>query len=400
MKRNKNISPVLKRIVKHSYLLLLIPVFASNAEDRPGLLLNGAISAQYNDNVLNNVSEISDTAIVVEPEVKYFGLVGKHKFILSYDGKFANYTKDSDLSFNEHKLAASALLDHSHKLSSEFKLNFDKKIETPGSTNSSTQSLEDFNKLENKSAIAKLYYGQKSSIGQIVLGYKYSERTYTNNQQSFRDVGKSQFDATFFYRVAPKTRVIFYASTEDFKYKDQLLANGISFNQSSTNNLYLAGIEWEATAKSTGTFRLGYQNKDYDDERLNDISGLSYMLDLVWKPNPNTQIKLGADRQSTESAQINEGGFLSTSYSIELSHELTARTQLKAKIMKDNDDIVFSSGSANRTDKRNTLELGANHSLRDWIDINLSYKYQEKTSDIDAFNYKSNIINLSLETTF
>jgi hypothetical protein len=391
---------MLKRIVKHSYLLLFIPVFASNAADRPGLSLNGSIKAEHNDNVLNNEAETSDTAIIVTPDVKYLGLMGKHSFLISYKGKFANFTKDSDLNFNEHNISAGANLDHIHKINSEFKLAYDRKVEDPGATNSSTQTLTDFNEYENKSLIAKVYYGQKKSIGQIVLGYKYNDREYLNNQQSYRDVEQNQFNATFFYRIAPKTRILVQASTEDYDYEDQTLTNGVIFNQSSTNNLYLAGIEWQATAKTTGTFKIGQQDKDYDDDRLIDISGLSYMLDLSWKPNTYTQIKLGADRQTTESAQLNESGFLSTSYSIDVTHDLTSLTTLKAKYIKDDYDIVFSSGSANRTDKRNTLELSASYSAREWLDINLSYKYQEKSSNLDIYNYNSNIISLSLETNF
>ena len=400
MKSSTQMSALLKNIVKHSYLLILAIPLTSQAEDRPGLLLNGSVSAEYTDNVLNNANETSDTALIVNPELKYLGLVGKHKFLLSYDGKLSTYTEDSDLNYNEHKLAVGARLDHSHRINTEFKLGYDKKIEQPGSTNSSTQTLTNFHKYNNTSALAKFYYGQTKSMGQIVLGYRYNEREYTNNQQSYRDVEQNQFSATFFYRVAPKTRILFLASTEEYTYEDQVLNNGLVFNQSSNNNLYLAGVEWEASAKTTGLFKIGYQDKDFDDVRFNDISGLSYMLDMIWKPNTYTQIKLGATRQTTESAQVNEGGFLSTSYSIDVSHEITARTSLTGQYVIDNDDIVFSSGSADRTDKRNTIKVGVKHSLRKWLNINLAYKYQDKSSTNEIYNFESNTVSLSLETKF
>ncbi|WP_143314076.1 outer membrane beta-barrel protein [Colwellia sp. UCD-KL20] len=400
MKSSTQMSALLKNIVKHSYLLILAIPLTSQAEERPGLLLNGSVSAEYTDNVLNNMNETSDTAFIINPDVKYLGLVGKHKFLLSYNGKLATYTKDSDLNYNEHKLALGARLDHSHKINTQFKLGFDKIIEEPGSTNSSTQSLTEFNQYQNKTAQAKFYYGQTVSTGQIVLGYKYSDREYTNNQQSFRDVEQNQFSATFFYRIAPKTRMLFQASTEEYSYEDQTFSNGFVFNQSSNNNLYLAGVEWEASAKTTGLFKIGYQDKDFDDVRFIDISGLSYMLDMIWKPNTYTQIKLGATRQTTESAQVNEGGFLSTSYSVDVSHEITARTSLTGQYVIDNDDIVFSSGSADRTDKRNTIKVGIKHSLRKWLNINLAYKYQDKSSTSEIYNFESNTISLSLETKF
>ncbi|WP_139345335.1 outer membrane beta-barrel protein [Pseudocolwellia agarivorans] len=397
MKSSTQMSALLKNIVKHSYLLILAIPLTGQAEDRPGLLLNGSVSAEYTDNVLNNMNETSDTAFIINPDVKYLGLVGKHKFLLSYNGKLATYTKDSNLNYNEHKLALGARLDHSHKINTEFKLGFDKITEEPGSTNSSTQSLTEFNQYQNKTAQAKLYYGQAVSTGQIVLGYRYNDREYTNNQQSFRDVEQNQFSATFFYRIAPKTRMLFQASTEEYLYEDQTFGNGFTFNQSSDNNLYLAGVEWEATAKSKGIFKIGYQNKDYDDARLNDISGLSYILDMIWKPNTYTQIKLGAVRQTTESAQLNVGGFLSTSYSLDVSHKIMPRTAVTARFTTNNEEIVAGNS---RTDKRNSIKIGVNHSLRKWLNVKLAYKYQEKTSDIEVFNFESNTIELSLETAF
>jgi len=397
LKNLTQISSILHKVVKHSPLLLLIAPMVNNAAERSGLLLNGTVSVEHTDNVLNNLNEISDTAFIIAPEIKYLGLVGKHKFLFNYDGKLANYSDNSDFNYNEHKLAVGARLDHSHKINSEFKLGFDKKIETPGSTNSSTQALTDFNQYQDKSALARLYYGQKNSIGQIVIGYKYNDLEYTNNQQEFRDYEQDQLSATFFYRIAPKTRLLFQATATEFTYNDQQLANGLLFNQSSEQKTYLAGVEWEATAKTTGLFKIGYQYKDFDDVRFSDISGLSYFLDMIWKPNTYTNIKLGASRQATESALLNESGFLSTSYSVDISHYIRPHTAITARVDIENDEIATSS---NRTDKRNSIQIGINHSLREWLNIKLAYKYQEKTSDIELFNFESNIVQLSLETEF
>ncbi len=361
--------------------------------------MNGAISAEFTDNVLNNASETSDTALLVEPEMTYLGLVGKHKFLLNYNGKFANYTKDSDLSYNEHKFSVNARLDHSHRINTEFQLDFDKEIETPGTTNTSTQSLTDFNKYRNISALARLSLGQRTSIGQLIFSYRHSERDYTNNQQEYRDFDQDEYIATFLYRVTPKTRLLFQVSSAEYNYDTQQ-NNSLTFNQSSTQKTYLAGLDFAVSTQITGRFKIGYQDKDYDDVRFNDISGLSYLLDGTWKPTIFTHITFSATRQTTESAQVNEGGFLSTSYAINLSHQLTSRSTITTKLSRDNDDVVFTLGSADRTDKRNTINIGLSHSLRTWLDIKLVYKYQEKTSNSEIFEFQTNSLQLSLETTF
>jgi hypothetical protein len=359
--------------------------------------LNGGLSTVYTDNVLNNSAEISDTAIIFNPKAQYLSLVGKHKFLVNYDGNIAQYTKDNDLSYNEHAVSIGAHLDHSYKLNTEFKLSYDKQIEEPGSTNTSTQDLIDYNQYKKKSALAKLYYGQKSSFGQIIIDYNYDEYEYTNNNQSFRDLNRDKLGATFFYRIAPKTRLLFQASVTNYDYDDQRLDSGITFNQTSVRQLYTTGVEWNTTAKTTGIFRIGYQKQAFDDARFNDISGLSYNLNLIWKPTTYTRVSFGTKRETSESAQLNEGAFVSTSYSVNLAHSLTKMTKLSAQYRLSNDDIV---SSTNRVDKRNIIKVAATHSLRKWLNISLSYQYQEKSSNIEQFNYDSNTIGLTLETFF
>lgn len=396
MKTKNPTKPKLNKIIKNSCLLLLLSPILSVAAERNGLILNGSVSAEYSDNILNNTNEISDTALIATPKLKYSGVLGKHKVEVNYQGKLASYTKDKEFNYNSHDFLLAGYFDHSHKINTEFSLGFDKEIETPGATNSSTQNLTNFNQLNTKSALARFYYGQRTSTGQIVIDFNYTDRAYTNNQQDYRDYTRNQANATFFYRIAPKTRMLFQASASKYSYDDQF-TNALTLNQSSEQQRYLIGVEWQATAKTTGLFKIGYQNKDYTDPQLNDISDLSYNLDMIWKPTIYTKIAIGASREATESAIQNEGGFLSTAYSVNISHNLTARTTANLAMSMNNDDIV---SATNRTDKRHTLGVGLKHSLRDWLNVKLSYKYQEKDSNIELFTYESNIIQLSFETTF
>jgi hypothetical protein len=396
LKHFTHISYTLKKVVKYVPVLFIVPLL-THAEERSGLLLNGTVSAEHTDNVLNNLNEISDTALIIAPEVKYLGYIGKHEFLFNYDGELATYADNSDFNYNAHKVAVGARLDHSHKINTEFNLGFDKRIETPGSTNSSTQTLTDFNKYNSTSALARLYYGQKNSTGQIVISYTYKELDYTNNQQDFRDNEQNKLSATFFYRIAPKTRLLFQATAAEFTYNDQQLTSGLIFNQSNNENTYLAGVEWETTAKTTGLFKIGYEDNQFDDIRFSDTSELSYFLDMIWKPSTYTRIKFGASRETIDSALLNEGGFLSTSYTIDVSHYIKPRTEITARLIIDNDEIIT---GVNRTDKRNSVKVGINHSLREWLNIKLAYEYQERTSDIELFGFESNNIQLSLETVF
>jgi hypothetical protein len=187
--------------------------------------------------------------------------------------------------------------------------------------------------------------------------------------------------------------LLFQASIGDYDY----LVNDQFPDQSSKAAFYLAGVEWDITAKTSGTFKLGYQSKDFEQDVYNDITGLSYMLDMTWKPNTYSTIKLGASRTTQESAQLDTSAFITNSYTVDAKHEITARTTLKAAYTFDTDDIVSSS---NRTDKHHKVVLGVDHSLLTWLNISLDYKFIERRSDINFYNFKANVIALSLTTNF
>jgi hypothetical protein len=365
----------------------------TNAQDRQGLLLNAALKLQNDNNVLRKVEPTSDSSIQISPDIKYLTLTGKHILAFSYEGEYAAYNDYSELNYDNHDLSLLGHFDHSLKIDTEFKISYKDEIEEPGTNNSASSLINEFNQTDKKQAAAKFYYGTRKSIGQLVLGIDHSENRYNNNFQNYRDVDRNTLTGTFYYRIAPKTRLLFQASVADYNYqiKSQFP------DQSSKENYYLAGVEWDITAKTSGTFKIGYQSKNFEQDVYNDITGLSYMLDMIWKPNTYTKIKLGASKMTRESSQQLTSAFITNTYSINAEHAITPRTELKGQYTYDNDDIV---SSQNRTDERHNITLGINHSLLTWLNVSLDYKYIERSSDFEVYNYKANIIGLSLTTNF
>lgn len=363
------------------------------AEERQGLLLNAELTAEYDDNVLRKANATSDNAIKLAPELQYLTNFGKHVYAVNYQGEYTLYNDNTKLNYDNHNIALLAKLDHSHKLSSEFKLAYKDEIEEPGSNNSSSLLITQFNQTEKKQAIAKFYYGKRNSIGQLVLGLDHNQNRYTNNLQGYRDYDRNRISGTFFFRIAPKTRLLFQATLADYEYFYQ---KNIP-SRSSKESFYLAGVEWELTAKTSGSFKIGYQGKDFKQNAYSDISGLSYMLDMTWKPNTYSKIKIAATRMSQESSQLLGSAFITNTYSIIGEHKITPRTKLTAGYTFDTADITY---VLNRTDKRNDISLGINHSLRTWLEIKLDYQFMARKSDYTIYEFTSNVVGLSLTTTF
>lgn len=363
------------------------------AEERQGLLLNATITAEHDDNVLRKIVPVSDSSLQISPELTYLTHMGKHIFALDYQGNYSAFKKDTKLNYNNHNIALLAKLDHSLKISSTLKLSYQDEIEEPGTNNSITSLFTEFNQTKNKKAAANIYYGTKKSIGQLSLNLQHTKQRYTNNLQDYRDLNRNKATGTFFYRIAQKTRLLFQVSLRDYDYINKSKYQ----NQSSQETFYLAGVEWDITAKTSGTFKLGYQGKDFDENLYQNIDALSYLLDMTWKPNTYSKVKIAASRKTQESSQILTGAFITNDLAINAEHEITTRTKLKAAYSFANNDII---SLRDRTDKKHNITFGIDHSLLTWLSISLDYNFIQRKSDNAIYEHKANVIALSLTTTF
>src|SRR5690554_5402 len=114
-------------------------------------------------------------------------------------------------------------------------------------------------------------FGAKTARTQVDFGVNYEELRYDNSQRlaSGERVNKDlERDAasgkiTGYYAIAPKTKLLLEGRYTDYDYKSNDLRD-------SENKALLAGITWEATAKTTGTVKIGREKKDYKKSFYSD----------------------------------------------------------------------------------------------------------------------------------
>lgn len=343
-------------------------------------------------NIFRTDDETSDEFLMIAPKLGFQDLYGKHVFTLGYEGKYYQFNDASDLNYEDHIVGLKAIFDHSARLNTEFGLKVTDGVELPGLNNSlTTDTLEEFNQITKTEFEAKGIYGRRDSIGQIQLRYRRLDNEFDNNGQSFRDYVADSLTATFFYRIAPKTRLVFEASNRDLDYTNNINA------ASSTYRTYLVGAEWQATGKTSGIIKIGQQDQDFDNPALNDISGLAYFADVVWEANSFTEVRVGLSQQTSESSEAALGSFVQRDLTLNVEHEFTPRLSLDARYIYGEDDIVFSN---NRTDKRHTLEVSLKHETTRLFDTSITFKNLQRDSNDARFEYSSNSIMIGIHGTF
>ncbi len=379
-----------------SIALVLIGLWSapSLAEENPGFNWNLGAGLFYDDNVYRTLDrfEESDTIFVIEPELSWKTQRGKHLFDLSYEGEYAFYSDVTDLNYDDHDLKAHALLDHSYRLNTEYTLGYRRDHDRPGQTDALSIPIGEVDKWRDAYGDFKISYGRSDSKGQIVGQLNYHQRRYTNNNQEFRDYNLVNLIGTFYYRVAPKTRLLFEFDFSDYDFQKYDL---LGTNQSNREYRYLTGVTWEATAKTTGIFKIGYRDKNYDYDNFGDLTGLALWLDGIWQPNTYTKVTFRASQDTQNSAQRFSNGYIRRYLRGGIEHGITPRTLLTARAQYGNDTFE---GPFNREDDRWYVRLGATHSLRRWLDVSVEYRYEKRDSTLDIYDFDANVFMISANT--
>ncbi|MEP1552241.1 MAG: outer membrane beta-barrel protein [Paraglaciecola sp.] len=350
------------------------------------------LSLTHDSNIYRTTSSVDDNVLLVKPNLEYVSHYGKHAFNAMYSGNYGIYSDNDFLNYTNHNVSLNALLEHSYKVSSEFKLTYQDRIEQPGSTNALSIQVNEFTEIKRSDVSASLFYGTQQSTGQFVVTYIHSLLEYENNEQNFRDYTRDSLLGAFYYKIAPQTRVLLEGNIVKSDYKNTEITDA-----SSKQNIYSLGIEWLVSSSASSIFKIGYQNVEYDNSQLSDLSGLAYSLDTRWRPNSYTLIQLSADRAARESAEELFGGYISTEFGFNLAHELTFKT--KINLSYEHTDFDFDN-SQNRNDTLQDLSVKLSYQSKQWLNIYLELKNNKRSSTLEPYEYNANIIGVGALVSF
>lgn len=347
----------------------------------------------YDDNIFREQDKESDTILQVAPVVGYVGLYGKHKIKAGYKGEYALFTENSDVNYTNHAAQADLDLSLTSKWSTKLGFRYLDKVEEPGTNNRELNDALDFTKYDALRANLETAYGTKDSIGQIVFKYARQTFNYRNNSQEYRDRTTDDVTGTFFWRVAPKSRVIF-----ELRNAESSADNMTGVNQSFSQTSYLTGVTWEATAKTEGSLRIGYQDTQFDNPLIADLDGLSYFVDVDYKPDSDSLINVALSRTTRDNAELVLAGLETTDYAISWKNQLANNTDIKLEYnyRKDN----FGGGASSRQDDTHRIRGKLSYEAYEWLLVYTNLDYMSRDSDNVIYEFDNSRVSLGVEVIF
>lgn len=371
-------------------VVLISANFKAIAQDETGFFATLDATLVHDDNIYRVTEDLAknDSYLSIVPKLRVIGGIGKQRYELQYKGDYAKFAEFDDANYSDHDLKGRIDLEHSLRFSTNFEAGYQKEHEEPGSINRIQLNITEYNKFNLGYVLAGFAYGQDNSIGKISFNYRKTSKDYTNNSLDFLDYDSQQITTRFTYRIAPKTRIYIEALLSEFDYKPVL-----DFDLDNDVTRYRAGLSWDFTNKLTGDINVGYQDRDYQQESIQDINGIAYNGEINWSINSYTNLELLATRESLDSTLGEAGGFLRNLYSLSLNHELTELLKVEANAEFTTDELFI---NTSREDDRNSYSFAISYDLLRNVTVGVFYEYEERESTDILAEYKANIVGLNL----
>jgi len=357
-----------------------------------------SLDTKYDDNITQTLDadKIHSVVTVIAPGVQAVADNGEQRYTLGYQllgGSYASSHVD-DYADNRFNAGFDWSLNHRNKL--ELSAEYFDGHEDRGSNDFSDGSAAP-DELTEETLAATYTYGNESSKGRLVANIQNFDREYTNNRDltEGRDRKDLKVSATFYWRVAGKTDLLVEASKTDIDYVNDpaSVANGFDTLDSDLKKL-LVGVTWEATAKTSGTVKVGQATKSFDDADRQEASNTSWEANVQWAPKTYSVLAFNTARRADESS--GDGNYIDAEdYGVSWSHEWGNKITSNAYYSITDED--YADDASGRQDDLTNYGVRVDYEMRRWLSLGLSASYSDRDSNDASNNYERNITALHLQ---
>lgn len=200
---------------------------------------------------------------------------------------------------------------------------------------------------------------------------------------SYRDRMDNSLAFYAFYQFWSKTSLFVQYAYADIDYDVDTITDSIE-------NRYYAGVTWEVTAKTRGTFKMGYMDKDFDDPRVTDQDGFSFELQTQHNLTPKRALQINAFRNFQESDIALASSYYATGINVGIRQKFTEKWSSTLVASYERDDY----NGINREDDYFSIGPAVRYEPRKWLIFDLAYYFSLNDSNISFYDYTSNDIVL------
>src|SRR5690606_2632350 len=243
-------------------------------------------------------------------------------------------------------------------------------------------ALDEPDEFTDKRASARYEYGATGAKGRLRIGTDYLDHTYGNHRERTRFFDREEYGASgaFLWRVGGRTSLLLEGRERRIDYSHR---NPASPGLDSSQHSAFLGAELDPVGATSGSARVGYSKKEFDDDERVDGSNTVWEVNANWAPRTYSRFQLTVDRAPNETNGI--GDYIdSRSARLLWTHDWTSRvgTQLAASHVK------RSYQESERESRTKSMTAGVSYQMRRWFTLRLDGAWHDRSSNVESLDFE------------
>ena len=350
------------------------------------------IGFRHDDNITRSANDaISSWSRIVSPQLVLRNAFSASEARFGYRLRNETFFSSSQDNYTDHFLFAGVDFELNARHRLDISLNYADEHEARGTgfSTGSAATLTEPDQFKQSDFLAIYSYGAFNAKGRFDLTLQLTNRDYDLDTAVYqaRDRRLNTIGGTFFYRVGATTDLTFDAEYTDVTYPFALNPENPLDSQVSS---YLIGLDWEATANTSGFAKIGYEQKLFESAQREDFSGVDWAVGLEWEPTEYASVELSTRADTTETN--GEGDFIrSRTNRIAWKHDWLERLRTQVSYAwSDNLYEAQETTLALRDDDNQRLRVSSYYAFRRWLNFELSFIRDQRDSNRDIIIYDRN----------
>ncbi len=361
---------------------------------------------------LSGVNEVSSFVTRISPGIRLDAGTEQRSLSLSYEIESARYADSEVDNYTDHAFAIGGKLSPSARTRFDAEAHYQLGHDRRGENSRQGRFAElnvDPDEWANKGGSVGFGYGAPGARAGFNASAGVDDLAYRNNESFTREADRSEthLGAEFLYRLGANTRAFIGARQNDIDYDRARTRLTRSFQLDSVERLYSLGMEFDASAKTSGRFAVQKIRKDFDDSTLDEFSGTGYEVGLKFSPRSYSTFDLSASRRTDEAVNFiptstfsaaDTQFILARDITLAWTHGWSDRLQTSVDVGQSNQD--FQSDSLSRRDDRvNFWGVSTGYQMRSWLNIGAGYRSADRSSSDKQFEYDNDEFLVSFEAS-
>ncbi len=353
------------------------------------------ISTRHDDNIFlqDKIGVKSSWITELAPSIKLSAQQGANNYTANYTLKAGRYHSSRNDDYVDHLFKLNS--HNEFNLRNKLDLSFDylKLHERRGTGISDSiigvsKTPDEYRDLLFKGSYT---YGGDQATGRLKFDASHLDKKYTNNRDKTRvfDRKEDGFGGTFFYRIMPKTSMVFEAVYKDIEYiNDPAVVAKLDGDEQT----YQIGVTWDTTVKTTGVVKIGKTYKNFDANVRDDDDFTSWELGVKWALRSYSVVNITS--KSYPSETNGTGNFVRNKlFDISWGHAWSDRLSSTLQTSFRNEDYVDSP----RDDDLVFYSAAMDYQFQRTVSFGVNYSYSTRDSNINFQDYTDNTVLFSVK---